>query len=64
MAVTMPVPEPIVALAVLLLLHVPLPDASVRVKVPPGQTGELPVMSEGRLLTVTTTVAMQPEVIS
>jgi hypothetical protein len=54
--VTTPV-DPTVAMDVLLLVHVPLPAASVSVTVPPAQTAELPVIAGGSADTVTTVVA-------
>ena len=42
--VTMPVPDPIVAMAVLLLLHVPPPEASLSVVVNPTHAFRVPVM--------------------
>jgi hypothetical protein len=62
-AVTTPLAEATVATAVALLLHVPDPEASLRVKVLPAQTAALPLIAAGKLLTVTTVVAIQPEVI-
>ena len=57
--VTMPVDEPIVAMPVLPLVHVP-PPASLSVVVKPAQTTAVPVIEDGNGLTVTTTVAIQP----
>jgi hypothetical protein len=48
----MPEDEPMVAMAVLLLVQVP-PPASVRVVVEPIQTVAVPLMAEGSGLTVT-----------
>ena len=45
--VTTPVPEPIVAMAVLLLLHVPPVEGSPRVMVAPAHTVEGPVIGLG-----------------
>ncbi len=56
-----PVEEPTVATAVLLLVHVPLPAASVKVIVDPAQTGVLPEIAAGRALTVTVVVVIQPD---
>ena len=58
--VTMPVPGSTVAIDVLLLLHVPGPDASVNATVAPGQIGVLPVIDEGNEITLTVVVAIQP----
>ena len=57
--VTTPVPEFTVAIAVLLLLHTPGPDASVNAMVAPGQTGILPVTGNGGAITWTVAVATQ-----
>jgi hypothetical protein len=62
MPATIPLPEPTVAIAVLPLLHVPDTVVSFKVIVEPTQTGVLPVTAPGRLLTVITVVAKQPEV--
>ena len=59
--VTTPLPAPIVAIARLPLLQVPVTVVSLSVIVPPAHTGVLPVMAPGELLTVTTVVAIQPE---
>ena len=56
---TIPVDVPTVAADVLLLLHVP-PPASVNAVVEPAQTLAVPVIAEGRVLTVTTVVFWQP----
>jgi hypothetical protein len=56
--VTMPVAEPTVATAVLLLLQVPPPDASASAVVAPAHAVNVPVMTE-TLLTVTGVVAKQ-----
>ena len=58
--VTVPVDEPIVAMPVPPLLHVPLAVASFNVVVKPAQTVTVPVMDDGNGLTVTTIVAMHP----
>ena len=58
--VTVPVAEPTVALEVLLLLHVPLPVASVNVVVSPIHTAPVPVIPEGTELTVIVVAAVQP----
>ncbi len=58
--VTTPV-DPTVAVAVLLLLHVPGVVASVRLVVAPfAHTLNVPVMPEGRALTDTLAVILQP----
>lgn len=59
--VTTPVDAPTVATVVLLLLHVPLPDASVRVIVEPWQTDGLPAGVAGPALTVTGCVTDCPQ---
>ena len=56
--VTMPVPAPTVAFA-LLLLHVPGPKSANTV-VRPSHTTAIPVMGDGSEFTVTTVVVMQP----
>ena len=55
MPVTMPDDDPTVAMLLLLVLHVP-PPASVSVVVAPWQTVAVPVIAEGRGLTVTVTL--------
>jgi hypothetical protein len=55
-----PVAAPIVAVAGVLLTHVPAPDASVKVVVVPGQTERAPLMAAGNALTVSTLVVVQP----
>ena len=57
--VTLP-DDPIVAIAVLLLLHEPLPDALLNVVVKPTHTFAMPEMAVGNGLIVTTDVALQP----
>lgn len=57
--VTIPVDEPTVAIAVLLLAHVP-PPASLRVVVLPAHTVATPVIAPGSGLTVTVVIRMQP----
>lgn len=52
--VTMPVDDPMVAMAGLLLLHVPPVVASVKVDVPPTVVVVVPVMTAGMGFTVTT----------
>ena len=56
--VTKPV-DPTVATKVLLLPHVPPPVASVRVVVEFTHTFNVPVITAGRLLTVTTACVIQ-----
>ena len=58
-AETMPVEEPMVAAAVLLLLHVPLVGASDKIVVVLKQTVCAPRIAPGCRFTVTTVVAMQ-----
>ena len=60
--VTTPVDEPIVAMPVLPLVHVPPLVASLMLVVKPAHTVAVPVMDEGSGLTVTTTVEIQPVV--
>lgn len=57
--VTIPVNEPMVAIAVFTELHNPPPAASLKVVVVPGQAVNIPVMvpASGVALTVTTMVA-------
>ncbi len=55
----MPVASPIVATAVLLLVHVP-PPASVRVELVPTQNDETPEIGLGNGFTVTVVVIRQP----
>ena len=57
--VTIPDPNPTVATAVLLLLHVPPPGVSNKLVVNPAQTVSVPVMAFGNGSTVTTAVAAQ-----
>jgi hypothetical protein len=59
--VTMPVVLPMVAVAVLLLLHVPPDVASVKVIVNPWHTDTGPTIGAGELDTVTVVVTLQPE---
>ena len=54
--------DPIVAIAVLLLLHVPPTVASARVVVKPGQTVVVPVIAAGNAFTVIVAVALHPVV--
>jgi hypothetical protein len=58
--VTTPVPVPTIATAVLLLLHVPPPDASLSVVVKPGQTTVVPVIGETVAFTVTVVTFEHP----
>ena len=58
-----PVPEPIVATARLLLLHVLLPEASVTVALRPVHTENVPPIADGNVLTVTGAVMIQPVVV-
>lgn len=58
--VTTPVPEVTVAIAVLLLLHVPPKLPSDNINVDPWQKGTLPDMAAGNGLTVAVTVRIQP----
>jgi hypothetical protein len=44
---TLPVPEPIVATTVLLLVHVPAPEISLKLAVVPWHKAETPVMVAG-----------------
>lgn len=55
-----PLAEPIVAWAVLLLLHVPPPVASVSVEVNPKQIAVVPLIAPGAVFTVSVVVATQP----
>ena len=57
---TMPVPEPIVAMAVLLLSHVPLPGLPLSALVVAGHTCMVPVIAVGKGCTVTVAVTLQP----
>ena len=62
--VTIPVPEPTVAVEVVLLVQVPPEIALVSVTEAPGQTEELPVIIAGEGSTVNTSdPAHPPEVI-
>ena len=56
----MPVPEPIVATDVLLLLHIPNGDESLRLVLNPTHTSAVPAIAAGSGTTVTTAVATQP----
>jgi hypothetical protein len=58
----MPLPEPIITTAVLLLCHVPVPNASVNVAVTPGHIAALaPPIAGVAGLTVTIVVVEQPD---
>ena len=59
-AVTTPVDEPIVAMLVLLLTHVPPEVVSLNPVVNPEQTIAVPEIAGGEGLTVNADVAMQP----
>jgi hypothetical protein len=54
-----PVPDPAVATAVLLLLHVPPPEVLANVVVAVGQTVKVPVIEATAVLIVTVVVAIQ-----
>ena len=58
--VTKPVEASIIAILVLLLVHAPPPEASLKVVVNPAHTVAIPVIEDGNVFTVTTTVAIQP----
>ena len=57
---TIPVEEPMVAIAVAPLVQVPLLVASLKVVVRPAHTAAVPAIADGTGLTVTTLVAIQP----
>jgi hypothetical protein len=57
--ITMPVPEPMVAIVVLPLLHVP-PPASVSVVVPPTHMLVVPLMADGKGFTVSVVFVVHP----
>lgn len=57
---TVPVAAPIVAVAGVLLTHVPAPDASVNVVDVPGHTESVPPMAAAERFTVSTFVAVHP----
>ena len=57
--ITTPVPVPIVAIKVLLLLHAPPPVASLRVVVPPTHILAVPAIAGGPEVTVTVSVEIQ-----
>lgn len=59
--VTIPVLDPTVATAVLLLLQLPPGTASDNNVVEPKQATNMPVIVPGVAVTVTTTVATQPD---
>ncbi len=60
---TIPVPDPMVALAVTLLVQVPPADELVSVTVAPGHTDELPVIVAGDGSTVNTSDPVHPPVV-
>ena len=62
--VTIPVVEPTVAREVLLLLHVPPPAASDKLRLAPEQTEPLPVMAAGSGLTVTIVLTEHPAAVT
>ena len=55
--VTIPVPEPMVPTAVLLLDHVPPPVELVKAVIEPAHTDSVPLIAFGKAFTVTTRVA-------
>lgn len=57
--VTIPEPDPIIAIAGLLLIQVP-PPGSIRVVVEPTHTDKLPVIREGNGLTVIVSIVLHP----
>ena len=59
-AVTIPLTEPAIAMAVLPLLHIPNGVASVKVTDEPEQAAELPLIAAGVELTLAVVVALQP----
>ena len=61
MPVTTPVPDTTVAIAVLLLLHVPPPVALANVVVEPSHTLAVPVFAAGPDVTFTVCVREQPD---
>ena len=58
--VTVPLSEPTVAAAELLLIHTPPPTASLSVVVSFAHTADAPIIPVGERLTVTAVVALQP----
>ena len=63
MPLTVPEPEPTVAMPVALLLHVPPPSGSLKVVVAFTQSSRVPVIADGNGLTITyevTAVPLQP----
>ena len=58
--VTIPLPEPTVAVVVKPLVHDPPASASVNAVVKPAQTSAVPVIAEGKGLTVTGVVTKHP----
>ena len=64
MPVTMPVPEPIVAISVLLLVHTPPGVESVRaMAVPTQRIVAGPVIADGAAVTVIVLVTLQPDAV-
>ena len=61
MPLTTPVNDPIVAIAILLLVHVPAPTSD-NVVVEPTQTSVIPVIEGGEVFTVTVIVVKHPVV--
>jgi hypothetical protein len=59
-ALMVPLVAPMVATVVLLLLHVPAPDALVSVADVPAQSESVPPILAGRAITVTTLVVKHP----
>ena len=59
-ALMVPLVAPMVATVVLLLLHVPAPDALVRVADVPAHSESVPPILAGRAITVTTLVVKHP----
>ena len=61
---TTPVVAPIVATLVFPLAHVPPPDASLKAVVAPAHSMVVPVIPEGKALTVTVAEVLQPVVVN
>jgi hypothetical protein len=57
---TIPLSEPMVATAILLLLHAPPPTPSLSIVVPPTHTFDDPLIAGGAVLTFTVVVIAQP----
>ena len=57
---TIPVPDPTVAIEILLLLHVPPEVTSLNIVVKPVQTFVTPVIADGDELTVIIEIVRQP----